>query len=128
MPDKRRRIALAREELVVGKQTVERARIRVRKTVRAHEQAIAQPLRADRVDVRRIRINRVLERPAKVRQEGDVLIVPVMEEVLEKRLVLKEELHIRTTTQQRMHKERVVLRAEHAAVEREEGPGKRKPY
>ena len=42
-------------------------------------------------------IKRIVDQPAEIRQDGDTLIIPLMEEVLvvEKRLMLREELHIK---------------------------------
>lgn len=56
----------------------------------------AQLFRED-CDVERVSIKRIIDRPAEIRHEGDTLIVPLMEEVLvvEKRLMLREELHIK---------------------------------
>jgi hypothetical protein len=47
-------------------------------------------------NVRRVTVNRVIDEPAKPRQEGDTMIYPVMEEVLvvQKKLVLKEEIYV----------------------------------
>ncbi len=55
-----------------------------------------------------------------MRQEGDLLIVPVVEEVLvvEKRLVLKEELHIRRRVETESVEVPVELRRQRAEVER----------
>ena len=52
---------------------------------------------------------------------GDLTIVPVVEEVLvvEKRLVLKEELHIRRTSQTELVEVPVTLRKQRAVVERQ---------
>jgi stress response protein YsnF len=55
-----------------------------------------------------------------VRTEGDVTILPILEEVLvvEKRLVLKEELHIRRHLARENVEVPVTLRKERAVVER----------
>ena len=55
-----------------------------------------------------------------MRTEDGVVIVPVMEEVLvvEKRLVLKEELHIRRQVTQENVEVPVTLRKQRAVVER----------
>ena len=54
-------------------------------------------------------------------EQARVLIVPVVEErlVVQKRLVLVEELHVRRRAVERAHQERVVLRSEEAVVERD---------
>jgi stress response protein YsnF len=79
------------------------------------------------VEVKRVPVNQFIEAPVPVREEGDVTIVPVFEEVLvvQKRLMLKEEIHLvrrRVETHQRqtfaVRKEEVhVLRAKPPAAE-----------
>ncbi len=57
----------------------------------------AGPLFREDCEVERVQVKRMLDQPAEIRQEGDTLIIPLMEEVLvvEKRLMLREELHIK---------------------------------
>ena len=52
------------------------------------------PVSEEQVDVRRVAINRPVDQALPVRQEGDVTIVPVFEEVLVKRILLREEIRI----------------------------------
>jgi stress response protein YsnF len=54
-----------------------------------------------------------------VRYEGDTMIVSIMEEVLvvEKRWMLKEEIHLRQRRVERHQPQRVTLRREEALVE-----------
>ncbi|MGI8743084.1 MAG: DUF2382 domain-containing protein [Bryobacteraceae bacterium] len=56
-----------------------------------------EPLFREDCDVERVPVKRMLDQPVEIRQEGDTLIIPLMEEVLvvEKRLMLREELHIK---------------------------------
>ena len=99
----------AREEVVVGK-----------RAVRNREALIEQPLEHDKVEIDRVPINRLLKGPVKARYQGDVLVIPVVEEVavVTKQLMLKEELHIRKRAVRSVHKERVALRSEEVNVER----------
>lgn len=48
-------------------------------------------------DVQRVPIDKIIDQPVSPRQEGDTMIFPVVEEVLvvQKKLVLKEEIHVR---------------------------------
>ncbi len=59
-----------------------------------------EPLLREDCDIVRVPVRKLLDKPAETRQEGDTLIVPLMEEVwvVEKRLMLREELHIRRKT------------------------------
>jgi hypothetical protein len=70
--------------------------------------------------VERVAINRPIEVIPPIRQEGNTTIVPVVHEVLvlERRLILKEELHVRCVNVTEQHQERVVLRHQEAVVTR----------
>ena len=116
-------IPVVEESLTVSRRTVETGRgVRVSKTVSEREEMVDEPLALDEVVVERTEVNRWLadgaEVPA-VRQEGDVTVVPVLEEVLvtQKRLLLKEEIRI-TRVRREVHRpQRVTLRTEQVAVE-----------
>ena len=84
---------------------------------------LRETLRGDMVGVTRVPVNRTLsegEAAPQVRDEGGVTIIPVLEEVLvvEKRLVFKEEVHIRHTTSGEDVEVPVTLRRQRAVVER----------
>ena len=119
-PDPNTTIELAEEAISVGKRRVETGRVRVRIRTESEEiQARASLLDHD-VDITRVPIGRdVTEIPA-VRQEGDVTIYPVLEEVLvvEKRLVLKEEVHVRRVVTQTEVSQPMTLRRQWADIER----------
>ena len=113
-------VPLAREELEVHRRTVETGRVRVVKTVRTEEQVVDLPITRRELAIERVPIERFVSEPPAVRQEGNVTIVPVLEEVLvvEKRLMLREEVRL-TMVQTESHEPRTVtLRIEEAHVER----------
>lgn len=64
-----------------------------------------EALYRENCDIRRVPMKRLLDKPAEPRQEGDTLILSLMEEVLvlEKRLLLREELHITRRREQNPH-------------------------
>ena len=113
-------VPVVQEELVVGKQAVETGRVRLVKTVAERQEVIDEPLMREHVEVERVPVNQVVSGPVAVRYEGDTMIIPVLEEVVvyEKRLVLKEELHVRKVATQERQPETVTLRQEQVAVER----------
>lgn len=114
---------VVREELHVGTAQVDTGRgVRIHKTVSKQAQHIDETLVRDAVSVRRVPIDKIVsltEAPA-ARQEGDTLIVPVLEEILvvEKRLRIKEEIHITRTAQAEPFADTVMLRSEQVSVER----------
>jgi uncharacterized protein (TIGR02271 family) len=78
------------------------------------------PLEKEEVEVERVAVGRVVETAPEIRREGDTLIVPLVEEVLvvEKRLVLREEVRVTTRRSQTRQPQRVMLRSEEAEIER----------
>ena len=120
--EKPRSIPLVAEEVAVETRPVKPARVTVQTRTEERREWVEATLRREDVTVERIPIGRVVEEAPAVREEGDVLIVPVLEEqiVVEKRLLLKEELHIRKTVRLEDVREPVTLRSETATVTREE--------
>ena len=118
-------VPVIEEELQVGRRRVETGGVRVTKKVHEREEVIDEPLLKEEVEVERVSVNRVVDGPVEVRHEGDVMIVPVLEEVLvvEKRLVLKEELRVTRRRVETRNPQRVTLRAEEVSVERLGGLG-----
>jgi uncharacterized protein (TIGR02271 family) len=108
------------EELDVQKQVVETGKVRITKVVHEREVLVDEPLWHDRVDVTRVPIHRVVDGPIPIRYEDDTMIVSILEEevVVEKRLVLKEELHIRTRRTETHQPQHLTLRSEEARIER----------
>jgi len=113
-------IPVIEEELDVQKRVVETAKVRVTKGVHEREILVDEPLFRDEVEVERVLIDQVVDGPVSVRYEDDTMIVPIMEEVLviEKRLILKEELHIRKRRVETHQPQQVTLRREEVRVER----------
>ena len=118
-------IPVLEEVLHVDVRTVEQGGARVRIGVTEHDEAVERELRQDVLSVERIPVGRVVETAPLVREEGDLTIVPVLEErlVVTRQLVLKEEIHIRRQQKTVPWKETVTLRRETATVEPMPKPG-----
>jgi uncharacterized protein (TIGR02271 family) len=113
-------VPVIEEEMKIAKRMVESGRVQIIKHVEQREHLVDQPLLKDEVVIERVSVNKVINRVASVRKVGDVLVIPVMEEVLvvEKRLVLREELHVRRKQTQTRQPQRITLRAERAVIKR----------
>lgn len=116
-------VPIVAEQLEVQKRKVEGGGVRIRKTVSEREEVVDEPLLREEVQVRRVPVNRVVDGPVPVRHVGNTMIVSLLEEVLvvEKRLMLKEELHITKEQVESYRPQRVRLRTEEAVVERVDG-------
>ena len=113
-------VPVVEERVVLSKETIETGRVRVTTHVEEREEHIREALRHDDVVVQRIPINRIVDTPPAIRREGDTVIYPVVEEtlVVEKRLLLKEEIRIICTSRLEDVDQQVTLRAVHADVQR----------
>ena len=123
IPERDELIPLVEEQLEVGKREVERGRVVVRKRVDTREEFAEAVLHHEELSVERVPMEVEVDAPPAVREEGDVLIVPVLEEqlVVQTRLILKEELRITRHRRAETFREPVRLRAEVAEVTREPG-------
>ena len=111
-------VPVAAEEAVLGKRVVETGRVRVRKIVRERVAALDAPLARDEITVERIAVDRLVSEPPATRQDGDVLVIPVVEEVLIKGLRLVEEIRITRRRHVERRAVRVPLRREQVVVDR----------
>lgn len=116
-------IPVVAEELEVGKRAVATGGVRIQRHVLEQEEEIDMPLLSEHVQVRRVLLDREVDGPLPIREEGDTLVIPVVEEVLviSRRFRLKEEVHVRKVTRQERHRERVAVRRQQAEIE-EFGP------
>lgn len=113
-------IPVVEESPVVDKRLVERDRVRLRSEITRREEPVKVALLADELKVERVPIGRVAERVEPPRQEGDAYVMPVYEEILvvEKRLILKEEVRVTRVRRERLHEEKVELRRADVRVQR----------
>ena len=122
--DDRAALPLVEEALRVGKRVVETGRVRVSVATETEERLVRETLRTERAEVERVAIGRELaegeEAPVTRQDEDGTVIVPVLEEVLvvERRLVLREEIRLRLVAAEEAVEQPVTLRRQRAEVER----------
>ena len=116
-------IPVIQESLEISTRTVDTGRgVRISKTVAELPFEVSEILHHDEISVLHVPIDRIVavgEAPAS-RYEGDTLIIPIVEEVVvvERRLRIKEELHVTTTRREEQYAETVMLKSEQVHVER----------
>jgi stress response protein YsnF len=113
-------VPLIEETASIRKREVVTGRVRVRTVTDTVEEIARAEVQEETVEVTRVPIDRVVDAPPDVRTDDGVMVVPVLEEVVvvEKRLVLKEELHIRRKVEAKPVEVPVSLRKQRAVVER----------
>jgi uncharacterized protein (TIGR02271 family) len=118
-------IPLQAEELSVSRRQTTGDTLQVSTVTREHERFVDEMLNHERVEIERVPIGRPVDAIPPVRQEGDTTIMSVVEEtiVVERRLILKEEVRIRRLRVSERHQETVVLRKQEAVITRVEPLG-----
>jgi uncharacterized protein (TIGR02271 family) len=113
-------IPLQAEEISVGKQRIVTGRVKVATVTREHEQLVEELLERDNVEIERTAVGREVDQAPTVREDGDTLIIPIVEEVVvvQRRLVLKEEVRVRRKRETKPYQERVVVRRQEAVITR----------
>ena len=112
-------IPLVEERLVVTKREVETGRLRVRVSVEERQDHVPVDLAQDDVEIERVPVNKAVSQLPSVRLEGSTTIIPVVEEVVvvEKRLVVVEEIHVRRKSTTETRQIPVTLRSERVHFE-----------
>ena len=112
-------IPVVHETATVTKRQVDRGSVRVSKLVSEHEEQIDTSTIEDEIVIEHVARNTWLKKPQKARVEGDTVIIPIMEEVtvVEKRLILREEIYVRRKKVTKPATETVRLRREEIRVE-----------
>jgi len=96
--------------------------IQVQRKTLSRDVVVEEQLATDGVVIERVPVGHYVDTFPPVREEGDLTVLPIVEEVLvvERRLLLKEEVHIRRVRTSAAHVETVALREQHAVVTRSE--------
>ena len=114
------RIPVIEETIQVTTRLVETGRVTLTKTVHEQEQTVTIPLQQEHYTVERMALNAYVDELPTTRQEGDTTIYPVVKEVLvvQKRLLLVEEIRVTRQPIQTEETQTVTLRREDITVER----------
>lgn len=117
-------IPVIQEETRIDRKLVDTAIVTVRKEIEEREEVISDEVTVEEIAVERIARNELVETAPGIRYEGDLIVVPLVEEVLvvEKKLLLREELYLRRVRRTEPVEKTVLLRSEQVKIEREELP------
>ena len=118
-------IPIVEEHAVILKRKMPTEGVRVRTMVHEDTAVIDEAVASETIDVERVPLDRWVEGPVPVREEGDTTIVTLLEEVLvvEKRLRATEEVRITKRRSIENSSQSVTLRREEAEIERVSAAG-----
>ncbi len=114
-------LQLIEEYPVVKKQRVKAGEVLIHKKVESENVTLPVDLAYEEVDIERIEVNQTYDQKhyPRQRQEGDVLIIPIVEEqaIIVKRYLVREELHITRRSEVRHQELSETIRRENLVVE-----------
>jgi uncharacterized protein (TIGR02271 family) len=109
------------EKVNVGKTIIEKGRLKISKVVKEESEVLNLPVTTEQVHIKRVPVNKIVENiPEPVRYEGNAMIIPVLQEVtvIEKKLLLVEEIHVTKTSVSSEETKEIKLRKEEINIER----------
>ncbi|MGI8951929.1 MAG: YsnF/AvaK domain-containing protein [Chitinophagaceae bacterium] len=111
------KVPVIEEKLHVEKRIVESGKVHISKTVNEHQEQINIPLNHEQINIERIAINKYIEiMPDAVKYEGETMIIPVIREVIEKRILLVEEIRVTKQVIQTQQNQEITLRTEQVHI------------
>jgi stress response protein YsnF len=117
-------IKVVEEQLDVQRRRAEVGAVRVRLATSVRTDIVDAPVVARTFEVERIERNAVVQAEREPWYEGEVLVVPVYEEVVVRQLVLKEELRIVPTFRVQPAAQAVELKSQSVVIERRDAEGR----
>jgi uncharacterized protein (TIGR02271 family) len=114
-------IPVIEEQVVINKKIVETGRVQVSKIVHENVDSYTIPTIEEHINVERVPKNIIVDDvPPAIRYEDDVMIIPVLKEVavVEKRIMLVEELRVTKTKTEKSETHEVTLKKEEVEVNR----------
>lgn len=111
-------IPVIEEEVTIDKQIVATGKINISKRINEYEEVVDVPSYRGEITVNRVPVNLFVDEPPITRQEGDTMIIPVVQEqmVMVKKLLLVEELHVQNRVIETHHPQTVTLLKEEVEV------------
>jgi stress response protein YsnF len=114
-------IPVIEESLNIAKKLKDGEKIKVSKTVTVEEEQVRIPLVTERLDIQRKEINRFVDQKTSPYESEEGWVIPVYREVVEKRLMLVEEILIKRLQEEHIEEGVVPLQKERVEIRRE-GP------
>jgi len=116
-----RTIPIIQEQVQINKEVVESGTVRISKSVHEVEEMYNIPISYEEHEVQRVTLNQYVDAaPPAIRYEGDTMIIPILREevIVQKRLVLVEEVHVTKRQVEKTIQQPVTLLKEELNVER----------
>lgn len=105
---------------MISRQQVAGDTTRVRTVTRERDHEVDETVFRETVEVEHVAVGREVSVAPEIIRDGDLTIIPVVEEILvvTRKLILKEEIHLRRVRHTGRHQETITLRTQDAIITR----------
>jgi stress response protein YsnF len=111
-------LRLHAEQLEVQRRVKTTGTVRVSVQTRTCDHLVDEILTETRAKVEHVPVGRFVDEMPPIREEGETTVIPVVEEVFVRRLLLREEVRVTRVAVSRPHRETVTLQYQEAVVSR----------
>ena len=112
-------IPLLEQRVTIDVRPAPEKTLRARRRVVSESRVVEVPVWTERIEVEHVPVGEIVAEAPSTRYEGDVLVIPCVEEipVVEIRLRVREELRVRVVRERSIHRETVTLRRHDIDIE-----------
>ncbi len=112
-------IPVVEEQVDVAKREAVGRTVTVTTTPVTERHTVSEPVTRESVTVERVPIGKVVEEVPEVTEDGDLTVIPVVEEriTIVKELVLAEEIHLRRVREETVDEQEVELRRSNVTID-----------
>lgn len=111
-------IPVIEEHVVVDRKTIETGRVIISKKIEETNETIDIALLRENYSIEHLPVDKLVDEAPSIRYEGEVTIIPVIREVMVKRILIVEEIRIIKNTTETSEPQQMMLRKEVVTVER----------
>jgi uncharacterized protein (TIGR02271 family) len=128
--DEKAIISIHEEKMHLSKEVVEKRKITIHKKVNTETVSHDVPLLHDHVQIEHIPVNKEVTEIPKIRETGNVTIIPIIEEVavITKKIMLVKEIHITKEQIETLEHIETALRSESVTIDKKDVQPKKNNY
>lgn len=113
-------IPVVEEFVEIDTKLTEKETIKISKNVSQEEIDISIPLITESFDIERVPVERYVDVKPEISIEGDLIVIPVIKEVIVKRYQVTEEIRLHRKATESQFEETVLVKKEEVTIEKKE--------
>lgn len=113
-------IPVVEEEVVIGKKIIKKGTVLIEKKIREEDNPVEMSVTSEVINIEHIPQNQIIDSRPDIRHEGGTIIIPVIKEIIVKKLMLVEEIRITKEIRTDMVRNNITLKKEEVSISRKE--------